>query len=71
MDIYRPLFWHQGLFLQPQHFQLSDLHARSLLAPFLEFGLPHFWGVGETEIQKMALENRTFNPLRGEFIFPD
>jgi len=71
MDIYRPLFWHQGLFLQPQHFQLSDLHARSLLAPFLEFGLPHFWGVGETEIQKAALENRTFSPLRGEFIFPD
>jgi len=71
MDIYRPLFWHQGLFLQPQHFQLSDLHSRSLLAPFLEFGLPHFWGVGETEIQKAALENRTFSPLRGEFIFPD
>jgi len=71
MDIHRPLFWHQGLFLQPQHFQLSDLHSRSLLAPFLEFGLHHFWGVGETEIQKAALENRTFSPLRGEFIFPD
>jgi type VI secretion system protein ImpJ len=71
MDIHRPLFWHQGLFLQPQHFQLLDLQSRSLLAPFWEFGAPHFWGVGETEIQKTALENRTLNPLRGEFLFPD
>ena len=48
----RPLFWHQGLFLQPQHFQLEGLHTRSLLAPFHEFLTPHFWGVGEHEHSK-------------------
>jgi len=71
MDIQRPLFWHQGLFLQPQHFQLLDLSFQSLLAPFYDFLQPHFWGVGASEIQKGALANRTFNPLRGEFLFPD
>jgi len=67
----RPLFWHQGLFLQPQHFQLEGLHTRSLLTPFHEFLTPHFWGVGHMSIQKAALGNRSFNLLKGEFLFPD
>jgi len=66
----RPLFWHQGLFLQPQHFQLEDLHFQSLLTPFHRFLQPHFWGVGGLEIQKAALGNRTFDLLKGEFLFP-
>jgi type VI secretion system protein ImpJ len=67
----RPLFWHQGLFLQPQHFQLDGLHTRGLLAPFHRFLAPHFWGVGETDIQTAALGNRFFQLNRGEFLFPD
>ncbi len=66
-----PLFWHQGLFLQPQHFQLEGLHTRSLLSPFFEFATPHFWGVGALSIQKPALGNRTFSLHTGEFVFPD
>jgi len=71
MDIERPLFWHQGLFLQPQHFQLLDLSFQSLLAPFHHFIKPHFWGTGELEIQKSALGMRSFSLLRGTFLFPD
>ncbi len=71
MDIQRPLFWHQGLFLQPQHFQLLELSFRSLLAPFHQFMEPHFWGTGEMEIQKSALGMRSFNLLKGTFLFPD
>jgi type VI secretion system protein ImpJ len=67
----KPLFWHQGLFLQPQHFQMEGLHTHSLLSPFFEFANPHFWGVGELSIQKAALGNRTFSLHTGEFIFPD
>jgi type VI secretion system protein ImpJ len=67
----RPLFWHQGLFLQPQHFQLGDAHFRSLLAPFHQFLRPHLWGSGDFEIQKAALGNRSFSLLKGEFLFPD
>lgn len=67
----RPLFWHQGLFLQPQHFQLEDVHFQSLLTPFHRFLQPHLWGTGDIEIQKAALGNRSFDLLRGEFLFPD
>ncbi|UCE52982.1 MAG: type VI secretion system baseplate subunit TssK, partial [Desulfobacterales bacterium] len=67
----RPLFWHQGLFLQPQHLQLADLHVQSLMTPVYRYLCPHPWGVGEMEIQTAALDNRNFNLLRGNFIFPD
>lgn len=71
MDIQRPLFWHQGLFLQPQHFQLLDLSMQSLCLPFHQFLEPHFWGVGGLEIQRAALGNRSLNLLQGAFLFPD
>ncbi len=71
MDVQRPLFWHQGLFLQPQHFQLLDLSFQSLMAPFHHFIEPHFWGIGEIEVQKAALGLRSFNLLKGTFLFPD
>lgn len=67
----KPLFWHQGLFLQPQHFQLEGLHTQALLAPLHTLLTPHFWGVCEMSIQKSALGNRTFSLLKGEFLFPD
>lgn len=67
----RPLHWHQGLFLQPQHFQLEDVYFQSLLTPFHKFLNPHLWGTGDLEIQETALGTLSFNLLRGEFLFPD
>jgi type VI secretion system protein ImpJ len=67
----RPLFWHQGLFLQPQHFQLKDLYDQSLLTPLHRFLNPHFWGIGDIEIQQAALGNHSFDLLSGKFLFPD
>ena len=67
----RPLFWHQGLFLQPQHLQLADVHAQSLLTPVYRYLCPHPWGIGALEVQTAALDNLTFNPVRGTFLFPD
>jgi len=69
--IQRPLFWHQGLFLQPHHFQLLDLTAQSRLSPFQDFLMPYFWGVWELEIHRAALGNRSFNALKGQFLMPD
>jgi len=67
----RPVFWYQGLFLQPQHFQLSDLHARSHLKPVLEHGLPHFWGVGAIEIAAGALAGNVLDVTRLRLLFRD
>jgi type VI secretion system protein ImpJ len=71
MDIERPLFWYQGLFLQPQHFQRLERSLHSQLLPFQDFTQPHFWGVAETEIQKAAIEMRTFSLLKGSLLFRD
>jgi type VI secretion system protein ImpJ len=71
MDIQRPLFWHQGLLLQPQHFQRLDLFFRSLLEPFYNSLIPFFWGVIDIEIQKAALGTKSFSVGKGTFLFPD
>lgn len=67
----KPLFWHQGLFLQPHHFQLQDLYIQSLLKPFRNLLHPHFWGVESMDIQETALNNYSFHLIKGEFLFAD
>jgi type VI secretion system protein ImpJ len=71
MSVQKPLFWQQGLFLQPQHFQIQEQSFRGLLAPFGRFATPHFWGIGDLEIRKSALPNRILDVNRGAFLFPD
>jgi type VI secretion system protein ImpJ len=71
MKIQRPLCWHQGLFLQPQHFQLQDQSVLSRLIPFLRYQGPHFWGVGAAEIDEPALANGTFSLDSASFLFAD
>lgn len=67
----RPLFWYQGLFLQPQHLQLNDLSSQSLLIPYHRYLQPYFWGIGGMEIQETALGSFTFKLRKGTFFFPD
>lgn len=67
----RPLLWHQGLFLQPQHFQLSELYHASLLTPLQKYLTPHFWGTARMDIRQAALGTGSFQLDSGEFVFPD
>jgi type VI secretion system protein ImpJ len=67
----KPLFWHQGLFLQPQHFQLQDRYTRSLVEPLHRMLMPHFWGVGSMAIEQAALGTRSFSLSGGSFLFAD
>lgn len=71
MTMERPLLWHQGLFLQPQHFQIADLYHASLLTPLQRHLMPHFWGVARMEIRQAALGTGSFHLDAGEFVFPD
>ena len=71
MDNNKPVFWHQGLFLQPQHFQLAERYQQSLLHPYHTFMRSHFWGVCALEMQATSLNHRTCEIESGEFIFPD
>ncbi|MFZ1985139.1 MAG: type VI secretion system baseplate subunit TssK [Desulfatitalea sp.] len=67
----KPLFWHQGLFLQPQHLQLSSRYQEDLNLPLKQYLQPHFWGVGRYSVPAAALGNRTFHLTDGCFLFPD
>ncbi|MDR1360530.1 MAG: type VI secretion system baseplate subunit TssK, partial [Deltaproteobacteria bacterium] len=45
MNGHRPVFWSQGLFLHPQHFQAAEDELRRQIDPLRLYGLPCFWGV--------------------------
>lgn len=66
-----PLFWHQGLFLQPQHFQLADRSVQELFIPYQSFMVPHFWGVCRMEIVARPGAVPSLEILNGSFLFPD
>ena len=70
MKIQKPLFWQQGLFLQPQHFQLMEQSFRGLLNPLHQFITPYFWGVIKLEIKETRLTVRILELQSGAFIFP-
>jgi len=71
MDDTKGIYWHQGMYMQPQHFQLADLHAQFRIRPVVETGLPHFWGVGALELAPAAVANRTIDVRAARLIFPD
>lgn len=67
----KSLFWHQGLFLQPQHLQLKDLHDQSRFQPYHRFAFSFLHGVGTCEISESSLSNYALRIERGEFWFED
>ena len=71
MDAQKPLFWHQGLFLQPQHLQIEGRYQASLLEPFQRYLQPYFRGAADLSIREAGLADKSFEILRGEFVFPD
>lgn len=71
MRVTKPVFWHQGMFMQPQHFQYSEAYLRSLLGPVQQMMQPHFWGVVQLDMAKSALANRNCELIGGELMFPD
>jgi type VI secretion system protein ImpJ len=67
----KPLFWHQGLFLQPQHFQQFELYCSSLTAPLHMYTNHWFWGVIKLHLDDEQLKNGVVVIDKGEFVFPD
>lgn len=51
----RPIFWHQGLFLQPQHFQHLEKLRQSQQVALQALMTPYPWGVVQLELDEMAL----------------
>lgn len=58
MNIDQPLYWHQGLFLQPQHFQQNDARLEHRLVRTQALTLPHAWGLVSFHLNDAALGAR-------------
>jgi len=64
-----PLFWHQGLFLTPQHFQLVDWHQHRKFMLFTRYSQRHFWGIGAIQMREDALAARKVEVSSVEVLF--
>lgn len=71
MDSTRQVYWHEGLFLRPHHFQQQDLFVQSALRDVLSLSCPFPWGVVVQSVSEPALANQVFEVERGEWVFPD
>ena len=71
MDFRKGTFWHQGLFLQPQHFQRFDLNQQFYRKPLYEAVSPYFWGVGNLVVASELLTARAFEVRAANLIFQD
>ena len=58
MNIDQPLYWHQGLFLQPQHFQQNDARIENRLSRTTALIHPYPWGLISLKVNEAALVAR-------------
>ncbi|WP_419811107.1 type VI secretion system baseplate subunit TssK [Bacterioplanoides sp.] len=67
----KPVFWRQGMFLQPQHFQYAELSQAENLNKIREFSRPWFWGVSELSLAKESLATKHIDIEKATLIFQD
>ncbi len=67
----RPLYWRQGLFLTPQHFQQQDLFHQGQRQYLWQLEQPFGWGIRTLAIREDGLAANTLDVLRCELITRD
>lgn len=60
MEPLRPVFWGQGMFLEPQHFQQQDSYHEACLRRYFRLFVPFSWGVRSLAVTELALQNFVF-----------
>ena len=59
-----PVFWHEGMFIRPHHFQASDRYWAEQVYLTSKFDAHHNWGLRGIEIDTEALRNYRFEVHR-------
>lgn len=59
MNPLQPIFWRQGLFLQPHHFQHNDHLALYRQNRMTSLTMPYAWGVAAMELDEPALVDQS------------
>lgn len=65
-----PIYWHPGLFLQPQHFQILQQRMTDAITPVATHMAPYFWGVASLSVNEGALAAGRLEIAGIELIFP-
>ena len=65
------VFWGEGLFLRPQHFQQQDAYHEARLQGLVRTLHPYGWGVRECAFDAASLASGMLRPLRISVVFPD
>ncbi len=65
------VFWGEGLFLRPQHFQQQDAYHEARLRDIAASLHPYAWGVRQCSFDLQSLASGTLRPLQISAIFPD
>jgi type VI secretion system protein ImpJ len=71
MKIPQRVVWSEGMFMNPQHMQQSDLYHENLLSARLGAMTPYDWGTVEMEVDEKALAAGQFQLLKFFGILPD
>ncbi|MGV3344537.1 type VI secretion system baseplate subunit TssK [Enterobacteriaceae bacterium LUAb1] len=71
MNYFQPVYWHSGLYLQPQHLQLTDLQHQYWNYRHNALTMPFCWGVVRFEIDPHALQNEELSVIQAILVFPD
>jgi type VI secretion system protein ImpJ len=66
-----PVMWHEGMFLQPQHFQQQDRYWETCLNGLSNCLCPFFWGFVELTIDLSFLSLGKIGIKKARGIFPD
>ncbi|MBE0617853.1 MAG: type VI secretion system baseplate subunit TssK, partial [Proteobacteria bacterium] len=67
----RPVYWHEGVFLRPQHFQQQDDYHDGRLYALASMNRPYAWGVRSLAIAEAALTGQVFEIASCELLFQD
>ena len=65
------VFWGEGLFLRPQHFQRQDAYHESRLHDIAQTLHPYGWGCRRVRFDPQALGHNTLRALDLSVVFPD
>ncbi|MBN2188562.1 MAG: type VI secretion system baseplate subunit TssK [Chitinispirillaceae bacterium] len=65
------VLWKEGMFLQPQHFQLADSFFEKTITARWSFQNPFFFGVADSAVDSTALANGVFTLTSCSGIMPD
>ena len=67
----QPIHWHEGMFLRPQHFQLSTRHVKSQSDRGDKWNRHYNWGLRTFALDQQALSNYRFSIRALEARFRD